>query len=525
MDSVHFTVDTYVEPVDEFITFEWPSVVMGGSYMTVNVTTDDDVDSCLLSLDLGSNVSMNRINDRSWYYSFITLEEGLHEVRAWCDHSGVWETANDSFRILTTGFIINIEEPLNRTYWETDSIDIFVTINIGAEICVLNVTDGPDDVGLHNLTRQNDMTWFYDISDADAGQYTITVGCNDTIGLYNESTVSFAIYHEQCIDNRTGMCSDAQQCLNSTCVDLTCTGCSYAEDHECKPHECCFDDDCLESQECLSNDCVAVDCECGIITNHTCLEYDCCSNFDCESDEECDTETHECRKKKIVFIMPEVINAGEEVSITVVDDERIAIEGVRITIEYKSGVEETYTTDENGTITFVAKEAGEITLIAYAEGYDMEIVTLEVIPGIDITAVILLIVIAAGAGTGFLFWKQRGPVSLSKEVMGKSVILRVKNRGSEQLESVMILDRVPKGAFISCNLMPQMEDVGDETHLTWIAMLTGGEEISINYETTGATEGFFVKIGDDEYHSGSGLSSIFGSFSKKPPERSQEEYD
>jgi len=225
--------------------------------------------------------------------------------------------------------------------------------------------------------------------------------------------------------------------------------------------------------------------------------------------EQCDTETHKCVKKLLNLSVPESIVAGEQFTVRLLDNNMNPVPGAKIRIEYKSGISESFTTDEQGAVSLVAKESGPVTIKADVIGYDRKVVIANVTPGFDPTAIVLLVIILGGAGTGFFYWKQMPPVALKKEIQGQSVVLKVKNRSGEYMENVVISDTVPKGAFISCGLMPRIEDMGSETALTWFAALNDEEEIVINYQAAQTSDSFLVRIGNDEYQSGHGVMGIF----------------
>jgi hypothetical protein len=132
------------------------------------------------------------------------------------------------------------------------------------------------------------------------------------------------------------------------------------------------------------------------------------------------------------------------------------------------------------------------------------------------------VIAAVGAGA-FLYWRQMPPVRLGKSFDGQNVSLRIKNRTGEQMQNVLILDKVPRGAFVSCGVTPRIETLGNEDSLTWFATLNPGEDIAINYQARGTADGFTVKVGDDEYASGAGIASIIQTIkgkimpAKKPP--------
>ena len=70
----------------------------------------------------------------------------------------------------------------------------------------------------------------------------------------------------------------------------------------------------------------------------------------------------------------------------------------------------------------------------------------------------------------------------------------MKNRSKEYLDNVIISDRVPARAFISCSVTPRIETFGNEEHLTWFAALNPGEEVIINYQATKTSDKFSIRI-------------------------------
>jgi hypothetical protein len=500
--KVYFSVEL---PEENDVDFVKPSDdVINMNFLTVNVSTDDPVQGCLISMDGEDNVSMTNVSETSWYCSFTGLSEGPHDLEVWCNDSGTWITDDTDFRVVVSGFNIDIETPLSKTYWGTDSLDILVRLNMDASRCEFYL----DSEGPTALHKYNSRTWYYNMSGVGAGDYTLLIRCDDTSGFSNSSSVSFTLRAGECEDNETGICTDTQQCINHECVDIECGDCEYAEDHRCKSYECCSDDDCLAVQHCVSHECLAVSCECGKIEGHKCVEYECCSNFDCDINEECDKETHTCFKRALTILAPDSIVAGEEITISLVDQDMEPVLGAKIKVEYKSGIMESLTTDEDGSVSLVARESGPIIIMADLAGYDRETITAEVTPGIDLTAVFMLLILMVAGGTGFFYWKHMPPLSLKKEVKGQAVVLRVKNRSGEYIENVLISDTVPRGAFISCGLTPRMENLGNETSLSWFATLNEGEEIVINYQAVQTSDKFLVRAGDDEYESGFGLLKI-----------------
>jgi hypothetical protein len=492
-------------PVEKEIDFISPSTdTINRNFLTVNVSTNFDASWCKLSTDGGSNFTMTNLTNTSWYYSLTGLSEGAHNLVVWCNGSGVVLKEEESFRVVVEGFNIYIETPLNKTYWAANSFEILAHTNIDSQSCefVLN------SYGPVSMNKYDSRRWHYNMSGVDEGPYKLVVGCYDSSGFYNSSSVSFTIESDECESNWTGICTGSQYCANSRCVDLNCGECGYAEEHECKAYECCTHDDCLSVQACVSNECKEISCECGVIEDHKCVEYECCSNFDCEINEKCDMKNHTCIKKALTIIMPDSVRAGEEFTILLVDEDMEPVPDAKIKVEYKSGVTESLTTDEMGSVYLVPKESGPIFVTADLAGYDRESVTAEVVPGIDMFALLLLLIIAAGGLTGFFYWKQMPMLMLRKEVRGQEVVLKVKNRSGEYIDNLLIYDTVPRGAFISCGVNPRVEDFGNETHLSWFAALNEGEEIVINYQAVQTSETFSVRVGDDEYQSGFGPVKI-----------------
>jgi hypothetical protein len=175
-------------------------------------------------------------------------------------------------------------------------------------------------------------------------------------------------------------------------------------------------------------------------------------------------------------------------------------------------------------VSLVPKESGPIIVWADKAGFDRKTIISEVTPGIDVVAMLLLLLFAAGGVTALFYWRNRPPVGLKKTASGQEVTLRVKNRTDGYMNNVMILDSVPRGAFISCGLVPRFEEMGNVTNLTWVATLSEGEEITVKYQALKATGDFFVRIGDDEYHSGSAMASLRSIFSGGSNDKADEEY-
>jgi type III secretory pathway component EscV len=172
-----------------------------------------------------------------------------------------------------------------------------------------------------------------------------------------------------------------------------------------------------------------------------------------------------------------------------------------VKIEYQSGNQEASTTGGDGIVSFVANETGTLNVTVSMAGYDTYGISLAVNPGFNWLLLVFVVVAACLALGGFLYWRQMSPIRLTKNVSGQIVTLKVKNRTGERLENVLIMDTVPAGAFVSCDLNPKIETFGNEDHLTWFATMELGEEIEINYQATSTSDSFLVRVDHDEYHS------------------------
>ncbi|MBN2331424.1 MAG: carboxypeptidase regulatory-like domain-containing protein [Candidatus Aenigmarchaeota archaeon] len=475
------------------------------SALHVNATTDLDADWCGISLDGGSNITMSEDPAGSWSQDLTGLSEGSHVLRVWCnDSSGFWSTNSTSFSVMLTGFGINPLTPANRSYWNTSSLDAVITLTRDAVMCRFYL----DSEGPLVMVKDEPRRWHYGITSIAAGTYTFRVVCNDSAGFSDSATVVFTVKSQQCESDVLGICSGSQSCSGGRCVDLACGECAYASNHTCISHECCSDDECLATQRCSGNMCVGISCGCGEIKNHACMEYDCCSNFDCDANQRCDLATHSCVGKSLLVVAPESVVAGQVFDITVMNQEGGFMQGAEVIIDYPGGGTKTVMTDSGGLASAIALESGQIQITVTAEGYDPKVSMIESQAGIDWWVIIFIIaLVLAGAG-GYFYWMQLPPLALAKAVRGQNVTLRVKNRTPERIDNVLVVDSVPSGAFLGCNLNPRIENFGGEDHMTWFASLEPGEEIVIDYQASGTSESFIVRVGDEEYRSGYGLMGI-----------------
>ncbi|MBN1896895.1 MAG: carboxypeptidase regulatory-like domain-containing protein [Candidatus Aenigmarchaeota archaeon] len=511
-----FTVDG---PDIDSITIESPGNVISSTSTTVKVVLLDDANGCNISLDDNENVTMHETSGTEWTYYATGLSEGEHDIVVWCyPETGSPLYAEKTFFSYSGDYGISISYPENKTYWETDLINLSVTATRDSEYCTATL-----DSGIALLMKHiTDKKWYQLFSELDNGHHSIKVSCQDMSENTVDKTVHFSSYDYECIDNQTGMCAQAQWCSGNNCVALTCSGCSHASDHKCIPYECCENDECLNNQECADNICKDIECDCGVIEEHECVEYECCSNFDCGSNEICNTGTNTCIAKGLKILSPDSITSGQQFTVTVLDHNMDPVPGAKVKIEYPSGKLDSLTTNSQGSATFVAAETGSVSISADMPGYEKVTSYIDVEAGVDLSYIFAIILFIIMGGGGFFYWKNLPPLKLSKHVNGQNITLKVKNRTGEYIENVLVSDSVPTGSYISGGLTPNMEVFGPETHLTWFAALNPGEEIMISYQSRLSTDGFITRVGDDEYSSEVGFMNVFSDlFSKlrksKPP--------
>jgi len=480
-------------------------------WVQANLTTDTDASSCELSLDGGSNLTMTGASARSWLFNLTSLSAGRHELYAWCRHPYGMISGNATFWAMSPDLDIGLITPQNRTYWNTTRMDIHLTLAADAVSCNLFVgSEGP-----FPMEDYSPRAWYYNISSIPSGIYDLRLSCTDPAGLSSSQSIEFTARSSECESNQSGICTGSQQCVSGRCIGIICDACRYPANSTCVPYECCSGSECMEEQACISNKCADVQCACGVIQNHTCIRYGCCSNFDCGNNQRCNTTTHECTGNTMTVIAPESVLAGEAFTIRVVDQDGDAIRNATVRVKYQSGSIDSFKTNDEGLASVVAAESGAAEIAVSMPGYDSVALSTNVVAGFNwVLAIAILIIIAAGGG-GFAYWRQMPPVVLKKQIEGQNITLKVKNRSGGYLENVLITDTVPTGAFLSCGVAPRVETIGNEDHVSWFAALEPGEEISIDYQASGTSEGFTVRIGEEEHRSGYGLMSILREILKR----------
>lgn len=421
------------------------------------------------------------------------------------------ETGNET---TVDSFSLRIESPGNETYNRNDLINgnIILEVISSAELdeCVY-VLNGDDE---NDMEKSGLKSFRSSVSGSDftsGVMNSLYFKCTENGGLENRTeTIYFTIYPDKECDEHDD-CLGSQYCYEDECINLECD-CGYADEHECVYYECCDFTECADDEQCSNHECVSIQCECPErIRNHKCdiTSGYCCNDNMCtrrSQTQVCDLNLHKCIERVLkISLSIDDINLGEEITVTVKDSQGSLVEGVEITANFRSGNKITATTDSSGTATIKPEEPGPVTIIARKSGYAAATTDAEVKEGFNILIVLVLIIIVVAVAAAFLFLKSRGggsdPIILKKIIQGQNVTLSIKNNTKESLSDVIVSDQVPKGAFISSNIKPEVDEFDANTdNLQWKFMtMQPSQEINITYETYKSMQGFSVKVGDDEF--------------------------
>jgi hypothetical protein len=315
-------------------------------------------------------------------------------------------------------------------------------------------------------------------------------------------------------------CADDEECVNYACEAIECD-CGYPSNHACVDYECCLNSECASDEICDlgTHTCIPVPCECPEKRiNHQCdmtPEY-CCSDLQCGQNKTC--ANNKCVERRLSFNVPENLVLGQNITIMVLDQDSNPVNNVGIDVKYLDQdppVTESYYTDSNGVAIVPIRYAGRVQFVARKENYYFDFQSGEVPEPFNFIFILEIIVLIGcfggigiiamrflkgGVKIGFLGFRK-GPLGLEKVVSGMRVMLRITNRTDKRMEEITIRDSVPRGAFIRCNIMPKIEPYDRSTTLlTWeILQLGPSEEVTIEYETRQANEGFSVKFEGKEY--------------------------
>jgi parallel beta-helix repeat protein len=413
---------------------------------------------------------------------------------------------------VTEAFFLIIESPENRTYLGNDLdihnslLPVAVTSNLNLSSCAYKVENSTDLVytGAMNNVTANSFRGDLNVSILE-GRYKLTVSCNSTYGRENSSSLWFSVYPDYtCLNNDD--CTSNQECKNFQCVNLECV-CGEPSNHTCVYYECCDNDQCSDDEFCDISEhiCREVSCTCGYIENHRCVRPDdyCCTDIHCGMNQTCDTSTHRCITRTLsVSIIGDLV-AGQNVTVYVRDQNNETVSNVKLTVNYiRSGTLETFYTNINGYAEIPIKEAGLVEFTIRKAGYVTNSTSFEAAAGFSFFPILIVIVIIIGVSGIFLFKKFSpfSPLRLEKTTSYGVVMLKIKNRTRKTLSNILVIDQVPSGSFLRCNIIPTIEPRGNVDELIWnILELQPKEEVVIEYETYQALGKFRVKIGEKEY--------------------------
>jgi hypothetical protein len=140
-----YSVDT-IEPV---LTWDWIHENTTGNVnpIWVNLTSNEDLDNCMISLDGASNVSMTDKNSTYWYYEWTLGSDGNSTVQAFCNDT-VYNTGSTVISwynldstpptiswVSWTGYNDTLVTCTNTTTvkWETNELVLNCTLYYGTE--------------------------------------------------------------------------------------------------------------------------------------------------------------------------------------------------------------------------------------------------------------------------------------------------------------------------------------------------------------------------------------------------------
>ena len=469
-----------------------------------NVTIDTDASWCGLSLDGGANASMAGGQGRSWTLTLGSLAPGAHSLGVLCNDSfGAWAAAGRSFRIVSSGIPMSLVSPANTTYWNSTSLQVSVAAS-GAASCQFAVeSEGP-----YMMSNSSATEWGYRFPFIAPGSYLLAATCNDSSGFSNSSAVAFTITGLECTNASIGICTAGQRCAAGRCEESACEGCTHLSGGSCVPYECCAPGDCPEEETCEGHECVPVNCTCGMVAGHECVRNECCSNFDCPAGQTCQPDTNTCTRGAISLRVPQAAVVGQEFEVMAIDANGAGVPGVQVIVRYPGGSIETFITDGTGKAMVTLAEAGRANLTARISGYPDAAATVVAGAGFNWWGIVAVIIIAAMAGGAYFYLGQLPPVILRKSVAGQSVTLSIRNRSGDFIRDVMVMDTVPSKALLSAEVEPEVETIGNEDHLTWMAALNPRENMIITYKAAATSGTFTLKAGEQEFQSGYGLLSM-----------------
>lgn len=412
--------------------------------------------------------------------------------------------------------VITVKSPVNNSvYLKNDLVNytlllLEVETSINASSCdyMLDSTL----IGSLSSTDQRNFRGYANVYDSLYGESVVTFLCQSGT-TEKTSKAMFSVYPErECLSDL--YCEDDEECAsNFMCVELSCV-CGYPSNHDCVDYECCADSECEDDEVCDISEhvCKDVQCGCGVVRDHSCVfPYPgyCCENTHCDENQTCDVINHRCITQVLHVYVPERIVQGESIDVYVKDQNNMSVSGASITVTYSdSGNMYFFSVDSQGIANILVNESGKVQISARKSKYFTAFASVKVSPAFDwLLFSVIFVVVSLAIVIPVLLFKKRelfkfgGPLKLEKTASGGIVMLRVRNKTSGTLKLLNIVDSVPRGGFIRCNLMPKIETIDQTTdRLVWTLLeLDPKEEVVIEYEARGFYKGFSVEFGGKRY--------------------------
>lgn len=160
---------------------------------------------------------------------------------------------------------------------------------------------------------------------------------------------------------------------------------------------CQFSYQCGATQQCVEGQCVEIDCPQGNILFNKCVPYECtddsvcgekfCNNHkcvDCIANDDCDVNQYcvqgECHvresqqqaKESITIKILKPLVKDNEATVQLLDSAtQEPISNAELTVIYSSGLTQNFFSDDNGMVSFLVKESGEINYHIKKIGYPL----------------------------------------------------------------------------------------------------------------------------------------------------------
>ena len=211
-----------------------------------------------------------------------------------------------------------------------------------------------------------------------------------------------------CEDNSD--CAGSQECSSGFCIPVICP-CGYVSDHECYPYECCSDPDC-ENEFCVDHECIPKELDIIVVEGEAIEGEDIMVEILNNKGEKipfADVFTDDMSTvadgnayasitvpydglvygyedgypqagilldvtKLGAFIVSDLIIAGEETTIRLVDTRGLPVPNAKV---YING--DIVYTDENGYFKYVFDEPGKVTIRGEKPGYKIDPADLDVV--------------------------------------------------------------------------------------------------------------------------------------------------